>query len=589
MPPASKSSSLNRKSGITKAKGTARAKSGCYTCRIRRKKCDEQKSERGNCKTCDRLRLECLGYGVKRPEWLRSSQAVSDIRDRIKKFLASQGLIKGHSSPASRSVEQELSILQLRPECHSSPESDSMSGYHRSPSPGPTYIGSPREPWGTYDAPYSVPSNQSSDGSTFMQVSKSSTMTGLVTSESCYFDDQIPDDNTQCTYPLIAMLPPTFYPINTLALLATYYENYVFEMQYFLARKPATKQIVLGSLQSHPISTHIIRILSDLHYGKRRLPQHNIIDHIPPIIYHLTQVGSNTLDDAMAVLHSVTVYLFNGGEGAWEDCIAFAASHVQSILAKSSLANPLPICDAKTAFVIKTAIWFDVLASITTQEPPRMRGIINQMFNPCGSQVRDVGSPQTDQCSMLTPMGCENDVVWAISEISALASWKRKQRQKGYLSIPELVKKARFIEQYLDNPVYSQPCRDTDTALQYSASGIFRAAARLYLATVLSGDYPLVADVRSRTQETYNALRAIPNHSMVRSTVFGFFLCGCFSTDSEEQRFIKNALLLEEESVEIGNCKAIVTLLDAIWSKYTEHTQPIPWRDELKDRHILLV
>jgi hypothetical protein len=68
-----------------------RAKSGCYTCRsvspstlvlsftdadvahcrIRRKKCDEKSNEDGHCETCVRLRLECLGFGTKRPEWLR--------------------------------------------------------------------------------------------------------------------------------------------------------------------------------------------------------------------------------------------------------------------------------------------------------------------------------------------------------------------------------------------------------------------------------------------------------------------------------------------------------------------------------------
>lgn len=73
-----------------KAKGAVRAKSGCYTCRIRRKvcnnifhhhipfnlnthhqKCDEKPDAEGNCQTCVRLRLQCLGFGAKRPEWMR--------------------------------------------------------------------------------------------------------------------------------------------------------------------------------------------------------------------------------------------------------------------------------------------------------------------------------------------------------------------------------------------------------------------------------------------------------------------------------------------------------------------------------------
>ncbi|KAG1754103.1 hypothetical protein EDD22DRAFT_913793 [Suillus occidentalis] len=72
MPVAPKSPTTQaRRTGAPKAKGAVRAKSGCYTCRIRRKKCDEQPNTDGSCQTCVRLRLQCLGFGAKRPEWLR--------------------------------------------------------------------------------------------------------------------------------------------------------------------------------------------------------------------------------------------------------------------------------------------------------------------------------------------------------------------------------------------------------------------------------------------------------------------------------------------------------------------------------------
>jgi hypothetical protein len=112
MPPAQKSPQP-RRSGAPKTKGAVRAKSGCYTCRIRRKKCDEQMNVDGSCATCVRLRLQCLGFGAKRPEWLRENRNVLDLRDKIKTFLASQGMIKGHSGSATRAAEQEQQILSL--------------------------------------------------------------------------------------------------------------------------------------------------------------------------------------------------------------------------------------------------------------------------------------------------------------------------------------------------------------------------------------------------------------------------------------------------------------------------------------------
>ncbi|KAG6890513.1 hypothetical protein C0995_007712 [Termitomyces sp. Mi166 len=104
MPPADKPStstaSTSKRAPVKSLRGVPRAKSGCYTCRIRRKKCDEQPDEHGRCATCVRLRLECLGFGAKRPEWLRESRTVAEIREKIKVFLASQGMVKGYSGTA---------------------------------------------------------------------------------------------------------------------------------------------------------------------------------------------------------------------------------------------------------------------------------------------------------------------------------------------------------------------------------------------------------------------------------------------------------------------------------------------------------
>ena len=387
--------------------------------------------------------------------------------------------------------------------------------------------------------------------------------------------------------------PTTYCPIDD--PITDYYGTYVFEAQYLLAsNKFLVKDFVIASLQAHPASKEIVKILTELHFNKRRLPQRT--EMVPPILHYLKRTGCGTIDDAMAVLHSVSVYLFNGGDGAWDECIDFAAMHVNIMLDTTLFcaSNPLQLCDAKTAFIIKTAIWFDVLASITTQKTPRLRAVIDRLFNPSRPHIRELGDPSSDQCSMLSPMGCENDVVWALSEISSLADWKSEQQSKAVLSIPELVAKSKVIEQCLDNLVYNQPCReDVNTTSQYSASNIFRAAAHLYLATVVSGDFPLVSDVFDKVRKTYFAITNIPNEILqpvIRSTVFASFLCGCLSTDPDQRNYIKSLLMVPEQSTEIGNCKSIVTLLESIWeSSDANRSRPVSWRDSLKSKHILLV
>ncbi|KAK2463419.1 hypothetical protein APHAL10511_004505 [Amanita phalloides] len=622
MPPAQKPST--RQGAPTKTKGAARAKSGCYTCRIRRKKCDEENSDRGGCKTCDRLHLECLGYGVKRPEWLRESQTVVDIRNRIKTFLASQGMIKGHSGSYSRGADQDdQTFLVLRPDYHGSPdtESSTMSGGIRSPSPPNLY----HEPWESHPT-YPLSSIQCHDGP-FFQVPRApieclelapmsrpppiecldtlhfsrapieyleTVQTPRLQIDSI-FDDTCVDDQFQeliAQTPRITHCPPTMHAIYD--PVAQYYGIYVFDSQYLLSNKPQIRQIVIDSIHSHTVSKKIVQILSELHFRRKRLPHRT--EEIPLILHLLKSTGTGNLDDAMAVLHSVSAYLFNGGDGAWDECIDFAAEHVNIVLETKfyGIPNPLQLCDTKTAFIIKTAIWFDVLASITTQKPPRLRDVINRLFNPSRSQIQEIGDPLSDQCSMLSPMGCENDVVWALSEISALAHWKRQQESKRRLSLPELVAKGKEIEKYLDSPICNQPCRDDpDAASHYAAASIFRSAARLYLATVISGDHPLVCEVGHGAQMTYTAISTIHHDiwaPVVRSTVFAFFLCGCFLLNPVHQKHIKDMLLFQDQYTEIGNCRSIVTLLESIWANSNpEHPQPIPWQMLLREKHILLV
>jgi hypothetical protein len=75
------------------------------TCRLRRKKCDEQRID-DSCQTCVRLTIECLGWGSKRPEWMRDKEAVDRYKAEIKARLSRAGMIRGQprtsSSPSTQ-------------------------------------------------------------------------------------------------------------------------------------------------------------------------------------------------------------------------------------------------------------------------------------------------------------------------------------------------------------------------------------------------------------------------------------------------------------------------------------------------------
>lgn len=62
----------------------ARSTNGCWTCRLRRKKCDETHP---NCEVCGKLNLECHGYGP-RPDWMDRGILEKEAAEKIKSRIA---------------------------------------------------------------------------------------------------------------------------------------------------------------------------------------------------------------------------------------------------------------------------------------------------------------------------------------------------------------------------------------------------------------------------------------------------------------------------------------------------------------------
>lgn len=60
--------------------GPLRNTRGCYTCRLRRKKCDETHPY---CSTCSSLSITCYGYGTK-PDWMDKGEKERAMANLIK-------------------------------------------------------------------------------------------------------------------------------------------------------------------------------------------------------------------------------------------------------------------------------------------------------------------------------------------------------------------------------------------------------------------------------------------------------------------------------------------------------------------------
>ncbi|CAE7135468.1 unnamed protein product [Rhizoctonia solani] len=97
-PPGSTSERTTTDSSLSAPGGVAstRTKNGCWSCRVRRKKCDEGATGRdGSCGNCTRLEIDCLGWGAKRPDWMKNKSEVEAWKARVTQSLKDKGMIRG--------------------------------------------------------------------------------------------------------------------------------------------------------------------------------------------------------------------------------------------------------------------------------------------------------------------------------------------------------------------------------------------------------------------------------------------------------------------------------------------------------------
>ncbi|KAG6851142.1 hypothetical protein H0H93_001022 [Arthromyces matolae] len=522
----------------------------------------------------------------------KESRNVTDLREKIKVFLASQGMIKGHSNGSPRGVEVESPTLHLREDYSTSSESPSTPTLSLTETPRALHmISSMRDDPYTHEyAPSSStlvsPAIQSSFGQSYSYFNTDD----LIPLEYEPFHPQNPDQS----YYLVDMV-------------LNHYRERVVKAQYIFANN-SIRNLVCDVVMSHRRSRDAASLLSSVHWQRFCNPHALAFESDETRqrlrdIQNLLNRQSYSSEDAMAALHVVSSYLFDGGSGDWERWLQVSNNYVDSLFRRYSPSEALLTGDDQNVFIIKTSIWFDVLASVTTQRRPHFYDAIKTMFDPTLSRIQELGSE--DPSSMMSAMGCHNVVVWALSETSALFCWKQEQLANDCLSVPTLVEKAAAIEEHLQQS-YPPTFINTDVeGCRLLAAEIFRAAARLYLRAVVSGDHPNVPDISSSVEETIACIDRL-NHphcaelvngqtmsgSVMRNTVFGFFICGAFAQKQEHRNVIRN--LLDREGDGAGNCGSIRKLLHQMWEQ-RDKARPHPasrivnWRLALAQEKILLV
>lgn len=392
---------------------------------------------------------------------------------------------------------------------------------------------------------------------------------------------------------------------NDQAELVLHYLEHVLPIQYLLADSNIS-DFMFKLIQTSSSARDAACVLSALHLHCIRYPPPSPSTDMT-VIYRRIEGAllsdrperkTITEGDAMAGLLIVSTFLFSGGRGAWDVYLEIASQYVRNMLSNPRFYGPedvLKSCSESTRFIIKTTMWFDVLASVTTLQVPRFLETYRMLFGRAGAYIDDPVS-SSPEISMLPVMGCENQIVLAIAEISNLAHWKEMQRRRGCLSVPQLVERGLEIESKYLSGVTSAFTHHAMNAAELEigqrrrlTNDIFRASARVYLHTVLSGDYPSCPEIVTGVAETIECLRRVPvdmpvvSRSVVRSVVFGICICGCLTDDHRQRSFLLK-MLETQQGDSVGNISEVRALMEQVWAR-RENSQgrPVNWRDVMRE------
>ncbi|KAG1781712.1 fungal-specific transcription factor domain-containing protein [Suillus placidus] len=402
------------------------------------------------------------------------------------------------------------------------------------------------------------------------------------------------DDDNYTVIPSGYRLPTSVNPIHQnwidlssyQNLLLQHYMKHVLPIQFSHA-DGSVDAIVWNLIYSSDAAREAVYLLADLH---RRSTQGGSIGYSAPEdrdVYRRVQraIEPVTEGDALASLCMVSYCLFSGGQGQWQAFLDSACRFSLAFLERNppSPASALISCTDSMRLIVKTSMWYDVLASVTLIRRP-MFEVLQLLYDPSGTALID-GRPEL---SMMGVMGCESRNVVALAEIADLACWKEDVRRTGSLSVPELVRRGQRVETMLkttNDSDHPHPADTEKSRLRRLTSDVFRASTLVYLHSVISGDYPQCPEIMDNVTETVKCLRRAEDVStarhIVHSMVFNICVCGCL-TDVPQFRDYFVQLLQEQQMETAGNCALVCDLMRRVWTG-REGGIPVDWRVVMRD------
>jgi len=601
-----------------------RGASGCFTCRLRRKKCDEGKPA---CKACKHLGLKCE---YKRPMWWSNNEHRKQQKEHIKSIIKRTKLSEkttqmlsmsvntppglSHSLPTSDTYSEAMAYTRavsvdsqysLDHDFNQVPITENYSGYpphlltphYAPPAPFITYPAAPYEvdikterqmyvndvptrrdssisTFSTFQPPPPHATLPSFPGDNWMQEdvydSRVDPFGGEEALDFNFFDFSHGAPHT--TQQAVVQVDDYDRPL--LDHFVDHVLRLIFPILEVNQHGSARSEVILPALESNKCYLHCCLSISAIHLKSTERLQGEQIDndimrHRYATISALCEALNRDTDHQQILEATLGMIFFQCSVGRPDDLLPDIAWH-QHFQAASSLVRKLELPHAMVRvnnsqmhppFNMTLASWIDILGATMLGRAPHFADTYRE---------KHLSASTSGLCEL---MGCEDRMMYLISEIACLEALKIE----GTVDDTELCTHITLLAQQIDHtepPPGTVDCAYSPTGairprqLSRNMTAIFRIAARIYLCSLVP--------TFERTQDTMIALMSrltevlefIPSgpDGFDRSLVWPLLIAGSVSTptSSFRQVFAERVERLGEQA-EFGSFGRMVRLLQEVW------------------------
>ncbi|KAL2259691.1 hypothetical protein VTK26DRAFT_6529 [Humicola hyalothermophila] len=591
---------------------------GCWTCRLRRKKCDET---RPTCLGCAALEIECL-YSDEKPQWMDGAEKQKKKAEWLKKEVKCRA--------AHRRERRHLHGLEVRLESLNASFSDDSDSIAPKKDLINTTVPSVAESSSPATPAHSTPSSSSEGSRTDSSqpapigTSDGTTAPGLNLQATLSQEQEAQTTMMYLDYVFPFVFPfyrPAFPDFGRGWLLALLTKNKaLFHSALSLAGYFGGVIIGRDKDPSPQCKSHSSEALHTQHVLALEWLQREMQDII-------TRGVKDNLVEANRVMASIiqlmTAEVVISKPGNWVIHLGAATELFHEIMKHHAIdeagrrcfilvllrlghkpstwtpkKNPWGSDQSVLRFFTAQLLFFDTLASTSLARSPRLQDwhstLLTKFDDTAGSLPATQKEHTTPHIDLEQFVGVQNWVIMAIGEIAALDSWKKEMKRNKSLSVTQLVSRATAIEQNLRSSLQA-PQEPGEARGQSSADGpqtlldyfsgsfassrtmhssvlntqIWAQAALTYLLVVLSGWQPSSSEIRDSVAQTIDLLLSLPSRSCLRTLVWPFVVTGCLAAPDQEQIFRDMVTAMGPLDM-FGTIREGLAILENVWSRRAE-------------------